>query len=261
MNTNLQGIYRLGVVLLLVSAIVAAAPVGSSEAGPTAATAAAAPGQTCQVFQPGPTLAKDAYIKQEKQDERRGTDPELRIKTENGKLQRALLQFDLSGIPANSVIARATMSLWVKDATGGPVTINAHAVTAAWNEAQVTWQARDKAANLLWASLGGDYNAAVVSSAVVDDTKNVWRSWDVTSLVTGWLANPASNFGVILESPVTNPKTEKKFKSSDDGTASQRPTLVVTYTVVITPTASPYPTVVPPQGYLENKRLMRRQVG
>ncbi len=95
------------------------------------------------MLQPGPTLALDAYIKQEKVDERRGTDPELRIKTETGKLQRALLQFDLTSIPANSVVTSATMSLWVKDANGGAVTISAHAVTNAWNEAQVTWKSRD----------------------------------------------------------------------------------------------------------------------
>ncbi len=69
---------------------------------------------------------------------------------------------------------------------------------------------------------------------MVDDTKNVWRSWDVTSLASGWVSSPAGNLGVILESPVTNPKTEKKFKSSDDGTATQRPKLEVCYTSAIT---------------------------
>ncbi len=43
---------------------------------------------------------------------------------------------------------------------------------------------------------------------------------------------------MILESPVTSPKNQTKFKSSDDGTTSQRPKLEVCYTsgaVQITP--------------------------
>ena len=76
-----------------------------------------------------------------------------------------------------------------------------------------------------------------------------WMEFDITALAQRWVNAPAENYGLILESPVTSPKSEAKFKSSDDGTASQRPTLVVTYTVVFTPTTQPYPTVVPPQGY------------
>ena len=200
-----------------------AQPLGISQAG-----------ETCITVQPGPTAGKDAYIKQDKPDERWGSGPELRVKTENGKLNRALLQFDLPGLPAGAIIHSATLSLYVKDASGGAVTINAHRVTASWNEAQVTWKARDKAANLLWASQGGDFDPAVVGATVVDDTKNVWRSWDVTSLVSAWYGSPASNFGLILESPVTTPKTEKVFKSSDDGTASQRPKLQICYSAGVT---------------------------
>ena len=150
----------------------------------------------------------------------------MRIKTENGKLTRALLRFDLSSITPTAIINSATLSLYVKGASGGSVTINAHRVTASWTESEVTWKARDKAANSLWTTLGGDYDAAVAASTAVDDTKSVWRSWNITSLASGWLASPATNLGVILESPVTNPKTAQIFKSRDDGHANQRPNLV-----------------------------------
>lgn len=190
-------------------------------------------GVTCQILQPAATSGKDAYLKQDKVDERRGGDPELRVKTESGKLNRALVQFDLSALPANATVISATLSLFVKDATGGAVTISAHRLTNAWNEAQVTWNARDKAASQLWSSPGGDYDASASASAIIDNTKNVWRSWNLTSLVATWLSNPASNYGVALVAPVTNPKTEKKFKSSDDGSATQRPKLEVCYRPVV----------------------------
>jgi len=201
-------------------------------------------------IQPDGAAGKDAYINEDKKDENQGNNKELQVKTENKKLKRSLLQFDLSGLPAGVAINSATLSLYVKEVKDGSVTINAHELTASWTEAGVTWNARDKAASLLWATPGGDYNSTVVASKyLAKDTKNVWADWDITSLVADWVSNSSPNYGLILESPVTSPKSEAKFKSSDDGTASQRPTLVVTYTVVFTPTTQPYPTVVPPQGY------------
>ena len=175
--------FKIRPTLLITSLVVIAALVaGTLAALPASTSLAAAPdapqaGTTCQVLQPAATTGKDAYIKQEKPDELRGGDSELRVKNESGKLMRSLLQFDLSGLPSGAVVTSATLSLYVKDANGGAYTINAHQVTNAWNEPQVTWNARDKAAKVLWTNPGGDYNSAVVSSAVVDDTKNVWRTW------------------------------------------------------------------------------------
>lgn len=219
--------------LLAPGGVALGAPASAGSLEPAAPQGPTAAGETCVVFQPGPSSGKDAYIKQEKQDERRGGDSELRVKNESNKLKRALLQFDLSSIPASAIVTNATLSLYVKGASGGALTINAHRVTASWTELEVTWKARDKAASLLWTNLGGDYDAAVAGMASVDDTKDVWRSWTITSLADGWVDNPASNLGVILEA-AGSPNKEKVFKSSDDGTASQRPKLAVCYTSGVT---------------------------
>lgn len=228
-------------VIVLLSLVLSAAP-GLAATSTTAATAqpaiSLAPengAETCQVLQPAATAGNDSYIKQDKKDERRGGDSELRVKTENGKLNRTLLRFDVSGIPAGSTISSATLSLWVKEVRDGNVTINAHKLTNSWNEPQVTWKARDKAANQNWSTEGGDYNAVVIDSeAFVKDVKNYWATWNLTSAVTDWLNTPATNYGVILESPVTSPKNETKFKSSDDGTAAQRPMLEICYSSGLT---------------------------
>ncbi len=190
--------------------------------------------ETCEVIQPDPTAGKDAYIKEDKPNENKGDGNDLKVKTENGKLNRALLQFDLSSLPAGATINSATLSLYVKDVKDGDVTINAHRVTQAWVEGSgadpadgVTWDTYD--GTNTWATAGGDYDASSLDSTfLAKDTKNVWASWDVTGAADDWL-NPATNFGVILESPVTTPKSEAKFKSSDDGTASERPKLEVCY--------------------------------
>ncbi len=222
------------------SAVMAATPTAANlAASPARSQAVAAPDAptalTCTTLQPGPSAGKDAYIKQDKQDERRGGDGELRVKTENGKLNRALLQFDVaSAVPAGSALSSATLSLYVKGANGGSTSIKAHGLTATWTEGEVTWKARDKAANLLWTTLGADYNPVAVATTAVDNTSNVWRSWDITNLVSGWISNPADNKGVILEAAVTSPAAEKKFKSSDDGTASQRPKLEICFSGGVT---------------------------
>ncbi len=222
------------VVIVLLSLIIAT-PALAVVPAPAPAAAPAAGALTCEVLQPAASVGADAYIKQDKQDERRGGDNELRVKTESGKLNRSLLRFDLSGLPAGSLIASATLSLWVKEVRDGNATINAHKLTNSWTEAEVTWKARDKAANQLWSTLGGDYNAVLIDSeAVVKDVKNYWALWNLTAAAQDWLTNPAANYGVILESPVTSPKNETKFKSSDDGTASQRPNLEICYSTGLT---------------------------
>ena len=203
-----------------------------SAASPVQGVAPQAPtGETCVLLQPSPSAGLDSYIKQEKQDEKRGTDSELRVKGETNKLERALLRFDLSSLPADAIVSSATLSLYVKSASGGALTVNAHGVTRAWNEAEVTWKAANKAGCVLWTNPGGDYGATVAST-VLDDTKNVWRSWSIGSLVSGWRSNPATNFGVILEATSSN--AEKVFKSSDDGTANQRPKLEVCFSAGLT---------------------------
>jgi len=230
---NTPQTFLITVIAILALLFPALPAVAQSAAGSTP-TLAAAPqaGETCVVLQPGPTTGVDAYIKKERPDERRGTDPELRVKGEANKLERSLLKFDLSSLPTDATVSSATLSLYVKAASGGALTINAHRVTQSWNEDQVTWKARDKAANLLWTTQGGDYDSAVAASAVVDDTKNIWRSWTITSLVTDWLSNPATNYGLILEASSSN--AEKVFKSSDDGTTNQRPKLEVCFRAALT---------------------------
>ena len=43
---------------------------------------------------------------------------------------------------------------------------------------------------------------------MVDDSTNVWRSWDLSSLAAAWVNEPASNYGVILEAPASSSSRE-----------------------------------------------------
>ncbi len=185
------------------------------------------PPPVCYELQPGQE-GMDGYVKEDQPDERKGGDDELRVKTEQGKRNHSLIQFDLSSLPSGAAPASAALSLWVKDSTGAPVEVAAHVVESSWNEAQATWANRNREAHLPWTVPGGDYSPAVADSVLVVQ-KNVWATWDLGAEVVSWLTSPGDNFGVLLEGGVTQPKGEKKFVSSDAGAAERRPTLVVCY--------------------------------
>jgi hypothetical protein len=178
------------------------------------------------VLEPGKNLGFDAYLKQDKPDDRKGGDSEMRVKTEAGKLQRALMRFDLSAVPGDATVASVILSLWVKDLNGPAADVHAHQVLESWHEPEVTWADRDRDAEVPWAVPGGTYDPPVVDTETVNAEK-VWATWDLTALGAGWLAG--ANYGLILEAPVSDPKTEVKFVSNDDGDADERPRLEVCY--------------------------------
>jgi hypothetical protein len=132
------------------------------------------------------------------------------------------------------------LSLLVKDLKEGPVDVYAHQVLESWNEAEVTWNDRDRDANWPWSTAGGSYGPAVSTATV--SQKDVRVVWDLTALATEW--QYGTNQGVLLEAPVSDPKQEIKFYSSDEGNETRWPALQVCYYEGPTPT--PTSTPVPP---------------
>ena len=57
--------------------------------------------------------------------------------------------------------------------------------------------------------------------------KDLFVDWDLASPAAEWLSG--ENHGVILEAPASDPKSEVKFASNDDGDADERPRLEVCY--------------------------------
>ncbi len=182
----------------------------------------------CIVVQPGAQEGLDTYLKEDKPDERRGDDRELRVSTEANKRSRALLQFDLSPLPPLLAPESATLSLWVRGAAGGPVGISAHTIEGPWNEAQAAWDYRDRSAGAIWAARGGDFSPVAAYTAQVGVQTNVRAGWDLTRQVMGWLARPDRNDGVILQGAGAA-SSERVFASSDEPNADLRPRLEVCY--------------------------------
>lgn len=168
--------------------------------------------------------------------------------------RRALLQFDLSSIPAGATITSATLTLNCNssgETTNSLYTL--HALTTAFGEGislpsgaggtgataiapDATW-ANAMTPTPAWTTPGGDFVPTVVSSVSMTPSgdQTFPTSANFVSLLQAWLTNPASNFGVIVIGSETTACSARRFGSKDAGIA---PTLVVSYSLPCTgPTA------------------------
>ncbi|AUX41034.1 uncharacterized protein SOCE26_024390 [Sorangium cellulosum] len=133
-------------------------------------------------------------------------------------LRHAVLEFDLSPVPAGATVVSATLRLrqiYRDDVSTS--TINIHRVTSAWSESAATW-----------ASLG---NGSAFDPAIASSFQSLpgtgMRSADLTALTAAWLAESVPNHGILLEEA---PVLTTEFRSSEEPQIAERPSLEVCYT-------------------------------
>ena len=164
--------------------------------------------------------------------------------------RRAVIAFDIaSSIPAGSTISSVTLTLNMSRAVQapGPQTLALHSLTADWGEGSsdadgnegsgasstsgdATWVHSFFSATK-WGSAGGDFSGtASATASVVGIGAYTWGSTSqMVNDVQGWLDNPSSNFGWLLQGNESTNKTTKRFDSRENGTPSNRPALTVEY--------------------------------
>lgn len=181
-------------------------------------------------LQPDATAGKDAGIMADNATTNYGTSNEIHvIMTGGGVPRRALLQFDLSSIPAGSTVVSAVLTLTAFANRLSADTLAVHRVTQAWTEAGVTYNKYDGTTS--WGTAGGDYDATADATFVAPATTGATVDVAIASLVQEWV-NGATNNGMIMKVE-TETGTSKggQISSSDHATAGYRPKLVVTYTL------------------------------
>jgi len=189
----------------------------------------------------------------------------------------ALLKFDVSSVPANARILRATLGFYVlKHSNEGEIDVSAYTLRKAWNPNEATWERASAAA--AWGAPGANsvngsrrdrdaihtdarslrrflYIDPYTGQQTLLDDKT-WYSLDITPAVREWVVNPAANFGVVLKGSVGS--TEVQIVASEYPVVGLRPCLVITYaepeslpgalasptptetsTLVVSPTATP----------------------
>ncbi len=164
--------------------------------------------------------------------------------------ERTLIRFDLTAIPANATVTRATLNLfcWYRSIQSS-VTAHAYPVLVPWSESEATWN--ERSAGVPWNSAGcgdplSDYDASQGVSTTLGFTSRFYE-WDITGMVQQWVANPGSNMGLLLVCSGTS--AEYQFRTSEIVSADQRPYLELAYylstptaTATATLTATPSPT-------------------
>ena len=164
-----------------------------------------------------------------------------------GAPRRALVQFDVSAIPASSTIQSVTLTLGMSMTNAGPQNVELHRLTASWGEGtsaasgqegagapaapgDATWQYRFFNTTS-WSNLGGDFDPTV--SAVQAVAGAGFYTWGSTAQlvldVQSWVNTPSSNAGWIVIGDESTSTTAKRFDSRTNINGGP-PVLVVTFT-------------------------------
>lgn len=195
------------------------------------------------VLQPDST-GVDTTLSQQQENRNFGGSTQL-IAASAGMMENAahaLLKFDLSSIPAGATISAASLQLYLEGLSSpGTLQVSLYRVSRAWVEGTqngsgpspngATWQTYNGSAS--WTSQGGDHDLGAAALTTVNSASG-WYAWNATTLVAGWLTNPATNNGMLLDAAGggMGGSNTATFTSSDanGAAAAQRPKLTITYT-------------------------------
>jgi hypothetical protein len=148
----------------------------------------------------------------------------------------AIMKFDLSSIPADAVVQRATLRLALVSSDNSPdatYNVSAHKIvnknpsiermTGITSDGSMPWSPSSccyEELPLAQADLSAPYDVEAV-----DKTRG-FKSWTITEIVQEWLASPATNRGLVLNADTTKPKDRYRyFASADHSNTKLRPYL------------------------------------
>lgn len=186
--------------------------------------------QTTIVLQPGETASKDASVWNIMPASNFGSDLDFIATawTNSGDPSyiRGLIEFDLSSIPANSVIQSATLSLYHHTSgsnighsqLSGSNACWIRRVIDAWDENTVTWNNQPMTTTVNQVGL----------AASTSDTAS-YPNIDVTALITDIYNNPGTSHGMMLILKNEQYYRSLLFGSSGESVPGRRPKLTVTY--------------------------------
>lgn len=135
--------------------------------------------------------------------------------------KRSFVRFDLSScsIPAAAQVLSGTLKLYLSTAPGASGTYQAFRATASWGETTLTWNNQP--------GVAGSATASVTTGT----TSGVTLSWNVLSDVQSFVNGSLTDNGWRINDQTESSGTARTgtFATREAGTASQRPSLVITY--------------------------------
>jgi len=150
---------------------------------------------------------------------------------------RALIKFDLSGIPSNATIESAVLSIRATtDKSSNARTFSVYRVLRVWVDSQATWNVYSTGNN--WGTAGcanttTDREASNIGTRnfTATETLNQFKDFTLTAAKIEEMINGTlTNNGFLIQS-ATESDDCYYFNSTEDGTEENNPKLVITYTV------------------------------
>jgi hypothetical protein len=132
-------------------------------------------------------------------------------------LRNALVQFDVSAVPASARIVGALLTLQVRPGYASNAIVNAHPVLVPWADTTETWTS-------FYGQPAPQYGP-IVASAATQTTTSGALTWNVTSLVAAWVAGTQPNDGILLEQSAGS----TSFWTSEAANVADRPKLEIKY--------------------------------
>jgi YD repeat-containing protein len=154
----------------------------------------------------------------------------LKVGSDSGAEYRALLRFDLSGVPPQSQIVDATLGLSTASCpTSAPISLTMQRLSSDWGQVgEPTWNLADLGVSSAWATPGGDVTGEAIprSTALTSSCTDAW--FFPARLLQAW-AEGAPNLGVIIREPRVSRSDVLPFASSRAADPTKRPFLDVEY--------------------------------
>ena len=153
-----------------------------------------------------------------------------------------LMRFDLQALPAGAVVEKATLHLALVDSDASPdgaYTVTAHKVLGrAPVVARATGYSTDGVS--AWTSnacCSGDVPLAQADLSPAYDARAIdkapgYKAWTITRMVQEWRADPATNFGLLLNADVSRLRDRYRyFASAEHPDPALRPFLRIAYSL------------------------------
>ncbi len=144
--------------------------------------------------------------------------------------EAGLFRWDVSAIPVGATVTSVTIDLTVS--TGSTDSYEVYALRRAWDELSATWQryATGKNWSVAGASGSADQSSAVLGQLAAKNTGlyHINLNDAGVAAVQAWINDPSQNYGIIIKDYAVSKAVE--IRTSEYGTASQRPKLVINYT-------------------------------
>lgn len=131
-------------------------------------------------------------------------------------LETGLVWFDLSGVPAGLTVARATLRLVTADdadEAGGTVLV--YRMLEDWDEARADWNTR--AEGKAWSTPGAQPPSRDTESISTLQPDQEFAPFELplpVDLVSGWLADPSTNFGLAFVRGTSNQHVHFRSRES-----------------------------------------------